>query len=321
MTNTAHGQAESTETLRGIGLFAAAVFGLSVMDVLIKLASERYPTGQIVFFRGLFAFLPLSILVWRSGGWRSLRTRRLPEHLLRGATLTTAAFAFFYALGQIPLIDLYAIAFAAPLFITALSVPMLGETVGPRRWAAVFVGFVGILIVLRPGQTGLDSFISLGAAAGLAGAFFYSVAMVWTRSLTRTDSTAAVVVYTTTVTTVASATTLPFAFVMPSAGDLLLLSAIGLCGGLSTVAMASAYRVAPAAVLAPFEYTSMIWAVLFGLSIWGDVPDIWVISGSTVVIASGLYILHRETVKRARQRSSARAEPIDTRGFDEPKGR
>ena len=108
---------------------------------------------------------------------------------------------------------------------------------------------------------------------------------------------------------------------MPSAGDLLLLSAIGLCGGTATVAMASAYRVAPAAVLAPFEYTSMIWAVLFGLSIWGDVPDAWVIAGSAVVIASGLYILHRETMRRTRPRTSARAEPGDARSIDDKTGR
>ena len=293
--------------LAGIGLFVLAVLLLSVMDVLIKLASANFPTGQVMFFRGLFAFIPLAIVVWWSGGLTALVTQHPYKHLGRGIAAITAATGIFVALRELPLVDVYAIAFSAPLFMTLLSIPLLGERVGPHRWAAVFVGFAGVLVALRPGEGGVAGYLSLGAAAALVGAFAYAFVAVYTRRISDTESTASIVVYSTGAVTVAAACTLPFDAVMPTPSELALLAGTGILGGMGTVTMATALRRCSAAILAPFEYTAIVWGVAFGWWIWADIPDAGVLVGSTIVITSGLYILHRERTRR----HMAAFEPAD----------
>ena len=256
----------------GIGLFVLAVLLLSVMDVLIKLASADFPTGQVMFFRGLFAFIPLSIVVWWSGGITALATRHPFKHLRRALASIIAATGIFIALRELPLVDVYAIAFSAPLFMTLLSIPLLGERVGPHRWAAVFVGFVGVVIALRPGEGGVTGYLSLGAVAALVGALAYAFAVVYTRRISDTESTASIVVYSTGAVTLAAACTLPFAAVMPTPAELALLAGTGILGGMGTVTMATALRRCSAAILAPFEYTAIVWGVAFGWWIWGRHP-------------------------------------------------
>ena len=291
------------EAAGGIGLYVLAVFLLAVMDVLIKWLSASYSTGQIVFFRALFGLLPVTVVVVTSGGLATLRTKRLGAHIGRGLIQVVAAFSFFYAFRVMPLADAYAIAFAAPIFMTALSVPLLGERVGMRRWLAVGVGFAGVVVMVRPGGEGL---MSIGAAAALVGTLFFSTAAVLIRRFARTETNAAIVVYQTLVMLIVSGATLPFDFVMPDLVDLGLLACTGILGGLGILAIAQAFRLAPPAVVAPFEYTAMIWGVGFGYAIWGDLPDEWVIAGGVIVVASGLYILHRETMRKAPAKPPAR---------------
>ena len=205
-----------------------------------------------------------------------------------------AALAFFYSFSVMALADAYAIAFASPLFMTALSVPLLRETVGWRRWTAVLVGFVGVMIMLRPGA-GVGSLVSAGALAALVGTFLFALSMVLVRRLVRGDSSLSVTVHTAIVAILVMTPLLPFSFVVPDAGDLLLLLSVGLVGGIGALILVDAFRHAPPSLLAPFEYSAMIWAVLFGWAIWSDLPDAWIISGGAVVVASGLYVLHRET--------------------------
>lgn len=289
--------------VRGIALYTLATFLFAVMDAMIKWLAAGYPTMQIVFFRCVFGLLPVMVLILRAGGFRLIRTGRPWLQLLRGLFILCTTGLFFFAYSQMPLADAYAIAFAAPLFITALSVPMLGEKVGIRRWSAVVVGFVGVMIMLRPGTTDLSGFFSLGALAALGGTFFYALSATLIRLLSRTESNEAMTLYSTVVAAVGSAVFLPFDFRMPEGSDWLLLIAIGLIGGVAMLIMTEAFRVAPVAVLAPFEYTAMLWAVLFGYWIWGDLPDAWIAVGSTIVVASGLYIVHRETRRRAEAKS------------------
>lgn len=278
----------------GIGLFVLAVFLLSVMDVAIKWLSADYPTLQILFFRSLFGLIPLIAPVALSGRWGDLRTRRPLAHLARGLAVVVAAGSFFYALGALPLATVYTIGYSAPLFMTALSVPWLGEPVGPRRWAAVLLGFAGVVLAIRPGFGGDAGFLSLGAAAALVGAIGYAVALVSVRLLSRTETNAAIAIYSTLVMTLVSGCLLPGRYVPPTPADFALLAGLGLVGGLAALALVEAFRRSPAAVLAPLEYTTMIWAVMFGFLIWGEVPDGWVAAGAVIVIASGLYIAHRE---------------------------
>ncbi|HET8726133.1 MAG TPA: DMT family transporter [Alphaproteobacteria bacterium] len=297
MTSSATGLATGSIVARGIGLYTLAVMLLSVMDAVIKWLSADYSTMQIVFFRSLFGLLPLVVLVAKSGGLPILKTRRLGAHLLRGLIGLGAAFFFFFAFRVMPLADAYAIAFAAPLFVTALSVPLLGESVGARRWSAVWVGFLGVLIMLRPGTTDLSGFLTIGALAALGGTFCYAFSVTLIRRFSRTETNASLVFYSSCIMVAGSALFMPFEFVVPDGEGWLLLVITGLLGGTATLAMTEAFRIAPVAVLAPFEYTAMIWAVILGYGIWGDLPDAWILTGSGIVVASGLYILHRETRK------------------------
>ncbi|WP_041785313.1 DMT family transporter [Rhodospirillum centenum] len=288
-----------TSTLAGILLFIATVFCFSVMDAMVKDLSARYGTWQIMFFRGLFSLLPIAVLVAQSGGIAALRTERPVSHLLRGLVGIATAFCFFYSYGHMPLADVYAIAFATPLMITALSVPLLGEHVGWRRWTAVLVGFVGVLIMLRPGE-GLGTPVALVA---LAGAFFYALLMIYVRRLARTETTAAIVFYFVLLLCVLSAVMmLPDWRTPDTALDWTLLVATGILGGFGQILMTLAFRRAPPSAVAPFEYTGMIWAVFFGFTFFGEVPDpaIWI--GGAIVIGSGLYILHREALLARRGR-------------------
>jgi len=288
------GASAGNAPLRAIGLYCLAVLVLSLMDVAIKWLSADFHTLQILFFRSIFALIPLWFLIARSGGLPALRTRRPFAHLLRGLVGTATAFSFFFSFAYLPLADAYAIAFASPLFVTALSIPLLGERVGIRRWAAVAVGFVGVLLVVRPGAGGAESFVSIGAAAALAGAFGYALMVGLIRLHSRTESPAAITLYPTLVTLAVSGLLVRAVWTPPGPADLALLALTGFLGGIGTILLAAALRSGPVAVVAPFEYTAMAWGVLFGFAIWNELPDAWVWSGTAIVVASGLYILHRE---------------------------
>jgi drug/metabolite transporter (DMT)-like permease len=300
--------ADGSAVARGIGLYTLAIFLLSVMDAMIKWLSDGFPTSQIIFFRTTFGLLPLVVALRGAGGLGALATRRLPMHIARGLIGAAAAFTFFYAFKVMPLADAYAIAFASPLFITALSVPMLAEHVGVRRWIAVAVGFLGILVMLRPGASDLAGLLSLGALAALAGTFFYAVAVLLIRKMSSTETNAAIILYGSLVGILASGLVMIPDFVEPNGPDLALLIATGVLGGCGTLAMTEAFRIAPAAVIAPFEYTAMVWAVVLGYWLWGDLPDAFIIAGSAIVVASGLYIFRRETREAARP---AAAKPTE----------
>lgn len=268
----------------------ASVFVFSVMDALVKDLGSRYPTLQVMFFRSLFAFVPIMLLVLHRGSLRELRMQSPLGHLLRSLVGVGAMFCFFYAYSRMPLADVVAIGFAAPVFVVALSVPLLGEKVGPRRWAAVLVGFVGVMIMLRPGPELLNSI----ALVPLLGTLFFAVAMIVLRKLGRSETSASVAFTFTLSCTLVSGLALPFVWVAPDGLDLALLIAVGLLGGVGQILMTTAFKHADVAIVAPFEYTAMIWATLLGFVFWREVPglNIWV--GVAIVMASGLFILFRE---------------------------
>jgi drug/metabolite transporter (DMT)-like permease len=269
-------------------------FLFSAMDALVKLATVRHPTGQIIFFRNLFALVPLYFFIRQAGGLGILRTQRLGQHILRSLGGIASMFCLFLAYAYMPLADAMAIATAGPIFLTALSVPLLGEHVGWRRWAAVFAGFIGILIITRPGS----GVFGVAALLPLAGAFFYALAMVQIRKLSTSEPPARIVFYFTIAAVVLGGASLPWQWVTPTPLSLVYLVGIGLVGGFAQMAMTHAFRLAPVAVVAPFDYTALVFATGFGYAIWGQIPDRFVWAGAAIVIASGLYILHRETVRR-----------------------
>jgi drug/metabolite transporter (DMT)-like permease len=293
-------EAASPAAASGLGLGALA-FGLfSIMDALIKWLSATYPVPQLLVCNALFALLPVAVMVVRRGGLPQLRTRRLGLHLLRGLLGTTGGFLAFYAFSQLPLADAYAIIFATPLLITALSVPILGEAVGWRRWCAVAVGFLGVLVMLRPGvaPVGAGSLAALGAAGASA------CAILLVRKLSLTETTTSIAFYSNLVAVLLIGGIFGSAFVMPNPLDLALIAASGLIGGSALLVLIAAYRRTPAALVAPFQYTQMLWAIVLGALVWSDLPEPIMLLGALIVAASGLFILYRETTLGRRPTAS-----------------
>jgi drug/metabolite transporter (DMT)-like permease len=284
----------------GLGLGALA-FGLfSIMDALIKWLSATYPVPQLLVSNALFALIPVGVMIVRRGGLPQLHTRRLGLHLLRGLLGTTAGFLGFFAFSQLPLADAYAIIFATPLLITALSVPILGESVGWRRWSAVLVGFAGVLIMLRPGVApiGAGSLAALGAACASA------CAILLVRKLSMTETTTSIAFYSNVVAVLLMAVLFSPTFIVPSVPHLAPMAASGLIGGSALLILIAAYRRTPAALVAPFQYTQMVWAIVLGLLFWGDLPETAMLLGASIVAASGLFILYRETALGRRPTAS-----------------
>ena len=282
------------EIARGILAMLLGALLFACMDALVKLATAQSPIGQIMFFRSLFSMLPIYFFVRQAGGIRILKTKKLLQHLMRSAAGIVSMVCLFLAYAWMPLADAVAISLSGPIFLTALSVPLLGEHVGWRRWAAVFVGFIGVLVMTRPGS----GVFGPASIAALAGAFFYAIAMVEIRKLSTSEPPARIVFYFMLTALVAGAISLPWQWVTPSPLGLAYLAGIGLIGGLAQMAMTHAFRLAPVAVVAPFDYTGLIFAAGFGYAIWSQIPDRYIWSGAAIVIASGLYILHRETLRR-----------------------
>jgi len=292
--------ADSSAAL-GIALPLLAFVLFSSMDAMIKWLSADYPVHEMLFFNAAFGLLPVSLMTWRAGGLCELRTRRIGLHLLRAGFGMIGGFCAFTAYSLMPLADAYAFIFATPLLITVLSVPLLGETVRWRRWSAVVVGFAGVLIMLQPGNGSFD----LAAGAALLAAFASALSFIFLHDPGATETTASIAFYTNAAGAAVMACLLPIGFVPPTLADLALMALAGLTGGAALMLLIAGYRRAQAAVVAPFQYSQMLWGVLLGWLLWGDLPSTAVAAGATIVVASGLYVLYREVV-----RAEGGAEPI-----------
>jgi drug/metabolite transporter (DMT)-like permease len=283
----------ASDGIRGIACMIATGVLAIAQDAVMKWLTTDYPVGEILFLRALFAYIPIGILVW-SAGAASLRTHDPASQFLRGVLVTASTLIFVVALWLLPFADAVAASFTAPLFVTALAAPLLGEPVGWRRWTAVVVGFAGVLVMLRPGASlELAMLIPLGSA--LAGA----LRDVLTRRMIPNENAAGTLFYSFTVMFLISGATLPFSWRTPAVFDLLLLLGAGTMFGASHYLLILAFRYAEAAVVAPFTYTQLLWGVVLGYAIWGQFPDSFVVAGAVLVAVSGLYILHREARRPA----------------------
>ena len=282
----------------GIALMLAGIAGFSVMDAIIKWLTADYSVAQVVALRSWFGLPLLCLFALYEGGLKSLRTRRPLVHVGRYLLVLALSFSFFWALSQMKLVDAIAITFAAPIFITALSVPLLKEPVGLHRWAAISVGFCGVLIMLRPGM----GVFQWAALVVLGSVVVYALLMITTRAFKSTESTAALMLYPQLGMSLTGIVLAPNFWVTPSLGDLGLFALAGLFGSVGVMCLTHAFRLGPAAVISPFEYSALIWATLLGFLLWGELPDAITLVGAGIVISSGLYIIYRETVKVGRAR-------------------
>src|SRR5215468_4942592 len=271
----------------------------AVMATLVRFLGERYPIGQIVFFRSAFAILPVVLIyAWRNELAAAVRTARPLGHVGRGLISIGGMFCNFAALARLPIVDATAISFVAPLITVALSAVFLKERVGKFRWSAVIVGFVGVLVMLGP-HFDLASYAgAAGTMAGLAfaigGAFCNSGSVIQTRRLTQTETTSSIVFYFSLICALAGLATWPLGWLTPTWPEFVALIVIGICGGLAHLMLTESYRLAPASLIAPFDYTSMLWALILGYLVFHEVPTPLVFVGAGIIAAAGLFVIWRE---------------------------
>jgi drug/metabolite transporter (DMT)-like permease len=279
--------------LAGIAMMLAGIAAFAVMDATIKWLTAGYPVPQVIALRSWFGLPMLILLALREGGLPALRTRRPLVHVGRYLLVMLLSLSFFWALSQMKLVDAVAIAFAAPILITALSAPLLKEAVGPRRWFAVAFGFCGVLIMLRPGV----GVFQWAALAALGSALVYALLMITTRAFKGSESTAALMLYPQLGMSLTGLVLVNFFWITPTALDLSLFALAGFFGSIGVMCLTHAFRMAPVASIAPFEYSALVWATLLGYLLWGELPDGYTLLGALFVIAGGLYIIYRETRK------------------------
>lgn len=292
-------QARDAAIPAGIACIMGGIFCLTVSDSLAKWLSAHYAPIQLLFLRGLLALPVVCALVLLTGGRRALRTRHFGTHLLRGAINVGSASCFYLGLTMLPLAETTAIAFAAPLFVTALSVIALGERVDARAWVAVLAGFAGVLIVVRPGMAGFQP----AALLPLVTALGYAVMMVSARRIGAEESMLTTMFYIAFAQMLVAAVPQVWFWRPVAAEHAWGVAGIACFSTLGLGLITQGFRIAPASVIAPFDYTGLIWATLFGWLFWNELPDAWAYCGAALIAGSGIYIALRESSRRRMRRA------------------
>lgn len=282
----------------GLKLISALLF--AAMSALVRQLGDVAPVGQMVFFRSVFAILPVMVIYAIRGELSSaLRTGRPFGQFGRGLLSVCGMFTNFSSLTRLPLANATAISFASPLITVALAAIVLKERVRIYRWSAVLIGFAGVIVMLIPhldigayARTG-GALAAVGSAFAIVAAFCNAGTVIQTRQLTKTETTSSIVFYFSLVCAIAGALTLPFAWHSPTVRELTALIALGILGGLAHILLTESYRYA-ASVVAPFDYSSLLWALLLGYWLFGELPDTLVYLGAGIVTAAGLFVIWRE---------------------------
>ena len=277
--------------LAGIGYMLAAVFLFALNSAAGKWLVAKYPVGEFLAIRAGTTLLLLSPLIWRAGLAPFRDAPRLHLQLLRILLSSAEVAMFFWAVGYMPLADTTTFYLAGPIYVTALSVLLLGERVGWRRWSAVLVGFCGVLIALRPSSASF----TLPALIALTGSVLYALLMITTRMLRATTDTVLMVSQFLGILAF-GAVTAPFGWIVPSAYDLLFMACLGAVSIVALFCVVRSLKLASASVVVPYQYVLILWSVLFGWWGFGELPDLYTIAGAAIIIATGLYIFGRERV-------------------------
>jgi S-adenosylmethionine uptake transporter len=271
-----------------LALLAFAIY--ATHDVVIKFLGSDYSSFQIIFFSGLLGFPLITIMLMSDRADGNLIPRHPWWSLIRALTAVSTGAAGFYAFSVLPLAQTYAILFAMPLLITLLAIPMLGEKVGIRRGLAVLVGLCGVLVVLRPGSADL----SLGHLAALGAAVTGSINSLIVRKIGQEERSAVLMLYPMMASFFITGAMMPFVYVPMPIEHLLMMGVIAGLGFIAALLIIAAYRTAPAVIVAPMQYSQIIWAAVYGASFFDERPDAWTIVGTAIIVASGIYIVLRE---------------------------
>ena len=303
--------------LKAILLKLISAFLFAAMSALVRFLGETYPVGQIVFFRSAFAVIPVVLIyAWRHELAAAVRTGRPFGHAGRGAISIGGMFFNFSALARLPIVDATAISFAAPLITVAMSAIFLKERVRIYRWSAVIVGFGGVLVMLAPHfdlkQHTAMAASTVGIIFAIIAAFCSAGSVIQTRRLTQTETTSSIVFYFSLICALAGLATWPFGWLEPSWTELAALVTVGLFGGLAHILLTESYRLAPASVVAPFDYTSMLWAFVLGYVFFRELPTVYVFVGAAIIAAAGLFVIWRERKLGLQRVRAAEGPPTGT---------
>jgi drug/metabolite transporter (DMT)-like permease len=290
--------ARNNQSPRGIAYMVASTALFAAINAIVKWELAFYPVGEVAFYRALFALVTVFVMIVPRTGIAVFRTRRYLGHLQRGISQFGSMTCMFVAFSMMSLGSAVALSFAAPLFTTLLSIVILKEKVGLHRWSALVVGFVGVLIVTEPGP----GTFKLGALFALANAVLSSSVAIAIRRMSETESTETLTVYQLIIITACTCFLLPFGFVPPTWLDAGALAVAGIGNGIAQYWWTRSLTLAPPSAVVPFNYLSRGWASLLGFAVWGDMPTTHLMVGAAIVVASGLYILWRETVRHGRLR-------------------
>lgn len=275
---------------KAVAWLMLGIGGGLLLDLFAKELLRTYSLQQFILVRSLIAILILLAIAPRFGGLRSLYSDQKAWHVLRTVLAIGAMFGFFYGLSKMPLVNAFTLGYTAPLMMTALSAIFLGEPVGWRRWSAVIIGFIGVLIILRPGSGEL----SFAAISVLIAAFCYACQAITARKLSATETTLALSFYVVVGPMIVSLGLLnSYTWVDPDWTGWALLVGAGASSVLAWIGLVNGYRAASPALLAPLEYTALIGGAIAGYVFWGEIPDIWVVVGALFIVASGLFVVYR----------------------------
>ena len=277
-------------TKSGPYYFLISVIFFSVMEILVKFLSSSYPIGELVFFRGFFGLLPIIFIMPKKKFFQNFKTKKIKLHIFRTITGCFALISIFFSLKYLPLADAISITFAAPIFATIFSIFFLKEIVGKKRWFAVLIGFLGILIILKPG-TSLFSIYSIFPILFCVG-FAASASLI--RILSKTDKNYLISFYYTAGLTLVSLFLDPLSWKIPLFKDCLLLISIGIIGSLGNIIITEAYRKSEISLITPIKYLNLIFAIVFGYFLFNEVPEYSTLIGSVFIIVSTVIIFIRE---------------------------
>ena len=278
---------DAGQNRRAILVMCAGVFFIMLNDTMAKWLVTDYTPFQILFVRSVLALPLIVVLVIYLDRPAALKSARLRVHVIRGVLGVAATYAFIFSLGSLPLAEATSLLFAAPLFVTALSSVLLGDRVGLPRWAAVMAGFLGVLVIIRPGAATFEA----AALWALAAAFLYALVMLSARWIDQRDNFYTMTFYITLFPALYCSFVLFTSWPAFEPIDGVLFLGMALCGTLGVTLLSQAFRMAPAAVVAPFDYTALIWASVLGWLIWGTIPDLWMYAGAAIIVISGIYLI------------------------------
>ena len=280
-----------TQNQIGVLYMVGSVICFSIMDICVKWL-DYYPVGQVLFLRFFIGFIPIFFIIPREKLFSFYKTSRPGLHAFRAITGALAIIALFIGLRELPLADVVSLTFGGPIFVTVASIFFLSEIVGMKRWSAVLLGFIGMLLIVQPAFTELNFFY----ISPIIFCIFFACVAISVRSLSKTEANYTIAFYFTLLCTIIGLSTIFFTkWIMPSKIDLIIFMIMGLCGSIANLLLTQSYRLAEASLVTPIKYLSLVFAIIFGYLIWNEVPKILTLLGALLVIASSLIIFTRET--------------------------